>query len=206
MVDTSLSFKDVSFAYKKKIILHDINIKLSKKGISVIYGENGAGKTTLLRLMSGILQSNKGNVYYCSDFKPSFIFQKPILLRRTVEDNLLHILMINNNMSKSDALSKVRDILSKYGLADISKEYAFKLSGGQQQMVSILRSLIVKPNILFCDEPTSNLDNKNRLLVEEILREKSKMNKIILVTQDETQSRKMADEVYHLEDMKLKIK
>ena len=206
MVDTSLSFKDVSFAYKKKIILHDINIKLSKKGISVIYGENGAGKTTLLRLMSGILQSNKGNIYYCNDFKPSFIFQKPILLRRTVEDNLLHILMINNNMSKSDALWQVRDILSKYNLADISKEYAFKLSGGQQQMVSILRSLIVKPNILFCDEPTSNLDNKNRLLVEEILREKSKTNKIILVTQDETQSRKMADEVYHLEDMKLKIK
>ncbi|MDA7841246.1 ATP-binding cassette domain-containing protein [Gammaproteobacteria bacterium] len=205
-MDTSLSFKDVSFAYKKKIILHDINIKLSKKGISVIYGENGAGKTTLLRLMSGILQSNKGNIYYCNDFKPSFIFQKPILLRRTVEDNLLHILMINNNMSKSDALWQVRDILSKYNLADISKEYAFKLSGGQQQMVSILRSLIVKPNILFCDEPTSNLDNKNRLLVEEILREKSKMNKIILVTQDETQSRKMADEVYHLEDMKLKIK
>tara|TARA_B110000858_G_C17778981_1_gene463741 strand:+ start:1524 stop:1853 length:330 start_codon:yes stop_codon:yes gene_type:complete len=109
-------------------------------------------------------------------------------------------------MSKSDALSKVRDILSKYGLADISKEYAFKLSGGQQQMVSILRSLIVKPNILFCDEPTSNLDKKNRLLVEEILREKSKTNKIILVTQDEIQSKKMADEVYHLADMKLKIK
>ena len=205
-MNTSLSFEDVSFAYKKKIILHDINVKLSKKGISVIYGENGAGKTTLLRLMSGILQSNKGNVYYCSDFKPSFIFQKPILLRRTVEDNLLHILMINNNMSKSDALWQVRDILSKYNLADISKEYAFKLSGGQQQMVSILRSLIVKPNILFCDEPTSNLDKKNRLLVEEILREKSKTNKIILVTQDEIQSKKMADEVYHLADMKLKIK
>ena len=205
-MDTSLSFEDVSFAYKKKIILHNINIKLSKKGISVIYGENGAGKTTLLRLMSGILQSNRGNVYYCNDFKPSFIFQKPILLRRTVEENLLHILMINNNMSKSDALSQVRDILSEYDLADISKEYAFKLSGGQQQMVSILRSLIVKPNILFCDEPTSNLDKKNRLLVEEILREKSKTNKIILVTQDETQSKKMADQVYHLEDMKLKIK
>ena len=98
--------------------------------------------------------------------------------------------MINNNMSKSDALSKVRDILSKYDLADISQEYTFKLSGGQQQMVSILRSLIVKPNILFCDEPTSNLDKKNRLLVEEILREKSRTNKIILVTQDEMQSKK----------------
>ena len=205
-MNTSLSFEDVSFAYKKKIILHDINIKLSKKGISVIYGENGAGKTTLLRLMSGILQSNKGNVYYCSDFKPSFIFQKPILLKRTVEDNLLHILMINNNMSKPDALSRVRDILSEYDLAGISKEYAFKLSGGQQQMVSILRALIVKPNILFCDEPTSNLDKKNRLLVEEMLREKSRTNKIILVTQDEIQSKKMADEVYHLADMKLKIK
>jgi tungstate transport system ATP-binding protein len=205
-VDTSLSFEDVSFAYKKKIILHNINIKLSKKGISVIYGENGAGKTTLLRLMSGILRSNKGNVYYSDGFKPSFIFQKPILLKRTVEDNLLHILMINNNMSKSDALSKVRDILSEYDLAGISKEYAFKLSGGQQQMVSILRALIVKPNILFCDEPTSNLDKKNRLLVEEILREKSRTNKIILVTQDEMQSKKMADEVYHLEDMRLKIK
>ena len=86
MVNTSLSFEDVSFAYKKKIILHDINVKLSKKGISVIYGENGAGKTTLLRLMSGILQSNKGNVYYCSDFKPSFIFQKPIFCNIPIDN------------------------------------------------------------------------------------------------------------------------
>jgi ABC-type cobalamin/Fe3+-siderophores transport system ATPase subunit len=91
MENISISFKNVSFAYKKNIVLKNINIQLSRTGICVIYGENGAGKTTLLRLMSGILKSDKGNVYYDNNFKPSFIFQKPILLRRTVEENLLHI-------------------------------------------------------------------------------------------------------------------
>lgn len=205
MENISLSFKNVSFAYKKNIVLKNINIQLSRTGICVIYGANGAGKTTLLRLMSGVLKSDKGNVYYDNNFKPSFIFQKPILLRRTVEENLLHILTINHNISKSNALARVKDMLSKYNLTNISKEYTFNLSGGQQQMVSILRALIVNPNIIFCDEPTSNLDKSNRLLVEDILIKMSKIIKIVLVTQDESQSRKMANEVYKLENKELSI-
>ena len=205
MENISLSFKNVSFAYKKNIVLKNINIQLSRTGICVIYGENGAGKTTLLRLMSGVLKSDKGNVFYDNNFKPSFIFQKPILLRRTVEENLLHILTINNNMSKFNALVRVKNMLFKYNLTNISKEYTFNLSGGQQQMVSILRALIVNPNIIFCDEPTSNLDKSNRLLVEDILIKMSKIIKIVLVTQDESQSRKMANEVYKLENKELSI-
>ena len=205
MENISISFKNVSFAYKKNIVLKNINIQLSRTGICVIYGENGAGKTTLLRLMSGVLKSDKGNVFYDNNFKPSFIFQKPILLRRTVEENLLHILTINNNMSKFNALVRVKNMLFKYNLTKISKEYTFNLSGGQQQMVSILRALIVNPNIIFCDEPTSNLDKSNRLLVEDILIKMSKIIKIVLVTQDESQSRKMANEVYKLENKELSI-
>ena len=72
-------------------------------------------------------------------------------------------------------------------------------------MVSILRALIVNPNIIFCDEPTSNLDKSNRLLVEDILIKISKIIKIVLVTQDESQSRKMANEVYKLENKELSI-
>ena len=203
MESISLSFKKVSFSYKNRKILRDIDIKLSRTGVSVIYGDNGAGKTTLLRLMAGFLKPENGLITYCKDLRSSFVFQKPVLLRRSVEDNLLHVLMINNSMSRLKALSKVKDILSKYDLSSLSKEYAFNLSGGQQQMISIIRALITNPNIIFCDEPTSNLDIKNKVFVEDLLKERSRLIKIVLITQNENQSKKMADEVYELANCKL---
>ena len=203
MKSISLSFEKVSFAYKKRKILRDIDIKLSRTGISVIYGENGAGKTTLLRLMAGFIKPESGHIIYCDNLRSSFVFQKPILLRRSVEDNLLHVLMIDNSISKFSALQKIKEMLSKYDLNHLAQEYAFNLSGGQQQMISIIRALITKPNIIFCDEPTSNLDMKNKLIVEDLLKEKSRINKIILITQNEDQSNKIADEVYKLDNCKL---
>ena len=203
MENISLNFEKVSFSYKKRKILRDIDIKLSRTGICVIYGDNGAGKTTLLRLMAGFLKSENGYITYSKDLRSSFVFQKPVLLRRSVEDNLLHVLMVNNNMSRFSALPKVKNILSKYDLNSLSKEFAFNLSGGQQQMISIVRALITDPNIIFCDEPTSNLDTKNKVLIEDLLKERSRLNKIVLITQNENQSKKMADEVYELENCQL---
>ena len=203
MENISLNFEKVSFSYKKRKILRDIDIKLSRTGICVIYGDNGAGKTTLLRLMAGFLKSENGYITYSKDLRSSFVFQKPVLLRRSVEDNLLHVLMVNNNMSRFSALPKVKNILSKYDLNSLSKEFAFNLSGGQQQMICIIRALITDPNIIFCDEPTSNLDTKNKVLIEELLKERSRLNKIVLITQSENQSKKMADEVYELENCQL---
>jgi tungstate transport system ATP-binding protein len=203
MENISLNFEKVSFSYKKRKILRDIDIKLSRTGICVIYGDNGVGKTTLLRLMAGFLKSENGHIKYSKDLRSSFVFQKPVLLRRSVEDNLLHVLMVNNNMSKFSALPKVKNILSKYDLNSLSKEFAFNLSGGQQQMICIIRALITDPNIIFCDEPTSNLDTKNKVLIEDLLKERSRLNKIVLITQSENQSKKMADEVYELENCQL---
>jgi tungstate transport system ATP-binding protein len=204
MESISLSFNKVSFSFKKRRILRDIDIKLSRTGVCVIYGDNGAGKTTLLRLMAGFLKPENGFITYCKGLRSSFVFKKPVLLRRSVEDNLLHVLMINNSMSRFRALPKVKDILSKYDLSSLAKEYAFNLSGGQQQMISIIRALITNPNVIFCDEPTSNLDVKNKVLVEDLLKERSLLNKIVLITQNENQSEKMADEAYELENCKLK--
>lgn len=203
MENISLNFEKVSFSYKKRKILRDIDIKLSRTGVCVIYGDNGVGKTTLLRLMAGFLKSENGHITYSKDLRSSFVFQKPVLLRRSVEDNLLHVLMVNNNMSRFSALPKVKNILSKYDLNSLSKEFAFNLSGGQQQMISIIRALITDPNIIFCDEPTSNLDTKNKVLIEDLLKERSRLNKIVLITQNENQSKKMADEAYELENCQL---
>jgi ABC-type nitrate/sulfonate/bicarbonate transport system ATPase subunit len=205
MENISLIFNHVSFSYKSNIILEDINIILKDRGITIIYGDNGAGKTTLLRLMARILKSDNGHIQFNENYKPSFIFQKPILLRRTVHDNLTHILTINNNTSKVAASKMAMEMLNKYNLDSISNDYVFKLSGGQQQMVSILRGLIINPNIILCDELTSNLDSKNRLIVEDILIKHSKTNKIVLVTQDKNQLVNIADEIYELKNRRLKI-
>ena len=204
MENTSISLKNVSFAYKSDYVLNDINITLSSQGICIIYGDNGAGKTTLLRLMAGFIVPNLGSIKYNKDLKQSFIFQKPVLLRRSVRENLQHALIINNKLSKSEAIKHADNTLSRYGLSNISKEFTFNISGGQRQMVSILRALITKPNIIYCDEPTSNLDSKNKLLVEEILAEESKKSRIVLITQDQSLSNKTADGVYILKDTELK--
>lgn len=189
-----ISVNGVSITINKKDILNNINLEIYDEGISVVTGHNGAGKSTLLKIMAKILYPTEGNVSYNRDIThlaSSFIFQKPIFLNRTVKDNLLYAL--KNSKEKSNNESLIMEQLAKFDLSHLYNCPAKKLSSGEQQLIAFIRSIIIKPLILFLDEPTSSLDKKNKTLVNHMLLNLSESIKIIVTSQSMEQTKLFTD-------------
>ena len=185
-------------------VLKDINIKVEEAEFISIVGSSGSGKSTLLYALSSLDTDYEGDVFI--DKTPlrsldndqlaslrnrsiGFIFQSHYLLGDfTAIDNIMLPGLKLGKLSKPDllkaALEKM-DLLDIRGQADKAVN---KLSGGQQQRVAIARALINDPKIIFCDEPTGNLDSKNARLVFDLLKELAhRFNQtILMVTHDES--------------------
>ena len=203
----NIEIKNISFTYNRKDILKNLSLRFDSKGITSICGSNGVGKTTLLRLIAGFIQPSEGSINRPEKFTIGYIFQNPVFLNRTVNENLLHaILSVNKSINKDTARTKIHSALDRFSLKYTKNISINKLSGGQQQIIAIIRSLIVNPDVILCDEPTSNLDAANKELIEEILLDNSKYRKIILVTQDKEQATRISNQIYTLKYDKLSKK
>jgi ABC-type multidrug transport system ATPase subunit len=178
-----------------RYVLENINLDIHDKDITVITGHNGAGKSTLLKILAGLSEATSGTMTYPDKEiikKSSFIFQKPIFLNRSVKDNLLHALScIGEKYISSENI--IKKYLADYNLTHITELSAMKLSSGEQQLISFIRSILLNPKILFLDEPTSNLDdNYTKIINHEILK-LSKNIKVIIVSQSSVQIKKFTD-------------
>ena len=181
-----ISIKNINYCYKDKIIINDISLDICKDEITVLRGPNGAGKTTLLKLMYGLLQPSSGNIKrnYDTNICTSMIFQNPKFLDRTVYFNLEHALFCKN-IPKHSRDNIIKNLFTKYSLEYLSDMHIRLLSGGELQLVSLLRSLVIQPDIIFYDEPTNNLDKYNTSLILDIISSAmSERKQIILVSHD----------------------
>ena len=158
------------------IVLDNINIQIREKSIISIVGESGAGKSTLLNVLSSLDAFDNGELniegnniknfsdkQLCSIRNSSigFIFQFHHLLPDfNVRENILMPTWINKDYEKN---KKADELLKDFGLKKISHKYPNEISGGEKQRVAILRSIINDPKVLFADEPSGNLDEKNSL-------------------------------------------
>mgnify|MGYP001324807748 FL=1 len=158
------------------VVLDNINIQIREKSIISIVGESGAGKSTLLNVLSSLDAFDKGELniegnniknfsdkQLCSIRNSSigFIFQFHHLLPDfNVRENILMPTWINKDYEKN---KKADELLKDFGLKKISHKYPNEISGGEKQRVAILRSIINDPKVLFADEPSGNLDEKNSL-------------------------------------------
>jgi ABC-type multidrug transport system ATPase subunit len=179
-----ISIKNINYQCNDKKILNNISLDIYKDKILALRGPNGAGKTTLLKLMYGILNPSSGKIirYYDENTCTSIIFQNPKFLDRTVYDNLEHALFCRNVQKKNRHLI-IEKLLKKYSLEYLSDKYISLLSGGELQLVSLLRSLVIQPDIIFYDEPTNNLDAYNTNLILDIIKfEIDEKKQIILVS------------------------
>lgn len=177
-------------------VLNNINIEVKEGQIVAIVGPSGCGKSTLLNLISGLIKPDSGKVIV--EGKIGYMFQKDNLFEwRNVYKNITigpEIKHIKENEQEID------EILKKYGLFDFKYYYPKELSGGMRQRVALIRTLILKPDILLLDEPFSSLDYQSKIIVQDdiykIIKEEKKTT--IMVTHDITEAIAMADVIYVL--------
>ena len=195
-----LEAKDLIKSYvngnNKLKVLDGIDIKLEEGKIVTIMGKSGSGKSTLLNILStldsideGTISINGNDINYYTDDDISymrnsyigFVFQFHHLLPDfTVLENILMPDWINKTNSKKGRALELLDLL---GLIMIKDKYPLELSGGERQRVAVLRALINNPKILFADEPTGNLDEKNALILVDLFRQINRdYNVTILLT------------------------
>lgn len=179
------------------------SLSLSPTGTTVVMGPNGAGKSLMLRLMHGLIAPTGGRVLWdgrdldaAARKRQALVFQTPVLLRRSVAANIDFVLK-----ARGKPLGMRDDLLRKVGLAEHANRPARRLSGGEQQRLAIARALATEPDVLFLDEPTASLDPTSVLAIERIVGQTVGGGvRVIFVTHDIGQARRLADDVVFLAD------
>ncbi len=177
-------------------------LRLGGPGPTVILGPNGSGKSLLLRCLHGLIRPDRGSIR--QDGVPlnaairqrqAMVFQRPVLLRRTVAANLDYVLR-RRGLKRSDRRVRIEALLAEGGLARKARQSARSLSGGEAQRLAILRALAVEPEVLFLDEPTSALDPAATQAIEALVKRASRRGmRVVMVSHDIGQARRMAREV-----------
>jgi len=161
MVQIEINNLTKSFG-RRFTIFNNFSLTIKANDRVCLFGPSGCGKTTFLNLLAGLSRPDSGDILFTTNpsnlIEPrvGYVFQEPRLLPWwTIEKNLSVVL---DNIDPKDSLSSVRRILKLVRLRDHKKKYPNEISGGEQQRVAIARALIIKPHILFLDEPFSHLD------------------------------------------------
>ncbi len=188
----------------RRLIEH-VDLDLSAESRTVVMGPNGAGKSLLLRLLHGLIPPTAGRVVWAEDLsarelrrRQAMVFQRPVLLRRSVATNVAYALGVHG-VPRAQRVERTRAALAAARLEHLAERPARVLSGGEQQRLAVARALSMRPEILFLDEPTANLDPASTLAIEELIGGAHHAGtKIIFITHDLGQARRLADDVIFL--------
>lgn len=179
-----ISCKNITKSYQNIAVLRGVSLDLAERSLTSIVGSSGAGKSTLLHVLGTLDKPDLGSIFLAgvdvtklnskqlADFRNKeigFIFQFHHLLP---EFSALENVSLPGLIAKKDesqVQTKARELLSILGMSERFDHKPSQLSGGEQQRVAIARALINSPKILFADEPTGNLDQKNANEVFELL-------------------------------------
>ena len=174
--------KKVVFNDQEIVILDDINLKVSDSSSLAVIGPSGSGKSTLLGILAGLDSPTSGEIYI--NQKPlhnlsedarakirknsvAFVFQNFELLAGL---NALENVMLPIELKgKKNAKDIAKTYLKKVGMQNRLTHYPQQLSGGEQQRVAIARAFACEADVLFCDEPTGNLDSSNSELIADLI-------------------------------------
>lgn len=199
---TPLRMTGVRLVRKGQVLLNIEDLTIGSAGVTVLLGPNGAGKSLLLRVADGLIRPDAGAVTW-GGLAPDgtvrrrigFVFQQPVLLRRSVRANLKFAMGISGLWDRRKADRALEDA----GLAGLGDRPARVLSGGERQRLALARALVLDPEVLLLDEPTASLDPAAVAAVEGMIgRAVARGLKVVLVTHDIGQARRLADEVIFL--------
>lgn len=195
--------------------LRDINLELPDKGLVFIVGKSGSGKSTLLNVIGGIDSYDSGELiiddvstksFNDRDYNTyrntyiGFIFQEfNVIKTLSVYDNIALSLELHH-LSIKENHEKIMNLIERVGLKGKEKRKMNEISGGERQRVAIARALIKEPKVIIADEPTGNLDSKNRDIVMNILKDLSKDRLVLIVTHDKEIATQHGDRLITVKD------
>jgi ABC-type Fe3+/spermidine/putrescine transport system ATPase subunit len=211
-----LAIKNVSFTYTEKPVIENISFEIAKGQNIAVIGESGCGKSTLLKLLYGLYDLDKGEIFHNEerilgpkynlipgeDFIKYLAQDFDLMSYITVEENVGKFL---SNIYKDKKKARINELLEMVEMTEFAKVKAKYLSGGQQQRVALARVLALEPEILLLDEPFSQIDSfrKNSLRRNLFKYFKEKQITCIIATHDSTDALSFSDETIVLQNGKL---
>ena len=187
-----ISFLDVGHRYRDRPVLADVTLSLPEPRVAFV-GANGSGKSTLARMINGLVLPSEGRVLV-DGVDPAkdgaevrrrvgFVFTNPdsqIVMPTAGED--VAFSLRRSPVPRAERAARAAAALAEYGLAGYADHPAHQLSGGQKQLLALCGMLVLDPDVLVCDEPTTLLDLRNKRRFGELLA--GLRQQVVLVTHD----------------------
>ncbi|MEL6746438.1 MAG: ATP-binding cassette domain-containing protein [Pseudomonadota bacterium] len=205
--------EDVALTINGKRLVRGLSAEIPAHGITALMGANGAGKSLTLKLLHGLITPTDGKVSWATSIahaeapRQAMVFQRPVLLRRSVGANITFAMGPDRRppwqrIARRQCPQRLAErdaALAEVGLATMADRAARRLSGGEQQRLALARALVTSPDVLLLDEPTANLDPASTAIIEQNLTHLAHRGmKIIIVTHDIAQARRIAGDVIFL--------
>ncbi|MFP4041372.1 MAG: ABC transporter ATP-binding protein [Bacteroidales bacterium] len=180
-----IKVENIYKAFNKVEVLKDISVEFEERKTNLIIGQSGSGKTVLLKSIVGLLEVDRGKIYYDDivfnelDFKKKkeirknigMVFQGGALFdSATVEENVKYPLEMFTEMTETEKLNRVNECLERVNIQNANHQYPAEISGGMQKRVAIARAIALNPKYLFFDEPISGLDPKTAIRIDKLIK------------------------------------
>jgi biotin transport system ATP-binding protein len=187
-----IEFEGVGHSYGERAVLDGVDLRLDERRVAFV-GANGSGKSTLARMINGLVRPTRGQVRVDGvdpvrrgrdvRRRVGFLFTHPdsqIVMPTAGED--VAFSLRGKGLSKTERQQRAEDVLAQHGLAGYADHPAHQLSGGQKQLLALCAMLVLEPDVLVCDEPTTLLDQRNKRHFVEVLEKLPQQ--VVLVTHD----------------------
>tara|TARA_B100002019_G_scaffold265082_1_gene254368 strand:+ start:437 stop:1171 length:735 start_codon:yes stop_codon:yes gene_type:complete len=194
-----LSARNLNKSYNGKSVVKDVSLDLNQGEIVGLLGPNGAGKTTSFYMIVGLIKSNSGSIFLDDKEITGFPMYKraqngigylaqesSVFRKMSVEDNI-HCVLEMTSLSKIEQKKKVESLLEEFGLQSIRKNRGDLLSGGERRRTEIARALATDPRFILLDEPFAGVDPLAVEDIQKIVRDLTKRNIGILITDHNVQ-------------------
>lgn len=212
--DTIIELKSITKYFGERKVLKNINLIINEGDLISIMGKSGSGKSTLLNILGFFEKPTSGEYYFEGDkikneYRKSeirnrymgFVFQSYNLIPRlTVYENIvLPIYYSLDKKSIKKRIGKAEELISRYGLEEIKNIYVENISGGEKQRACMARAVACDAKLIISDEPTGNLDEKNKYNVLDMFKEMNKSGKTVIIVTHDNEVEEIAGKRFYLE-------
>lgn len=201
-----IEVRGISKKFNEKVVFEELSFTLDSGSMIAIIGESGSGKTTLLNCLGQLEEVDKGEIFINGEkilrkHKRKFFQEQAGFLFQ-------NFALIDNEMVKKNLQlvtkdqSKIVAALEKFQVEQLLNQKIFRLSGGEQQRVALARLFLKNPPLIFADEPTASLDQKNKEIVIQTLQELNRQGKTVIVVTHDLELAKRLGRVIDLTELK----